>query len=206
MTSEKLYFYPVWLRIWHGFNALGILILILTGISMQWSTNSPLIHFKLAVLLHNIAGIVVTASYLLFFTGNLFTKNGLHYQFKAKGLAKRLTKQTRYYMFGMFRNEEPPFPLSEKRKFNPLQKYSYISVMYLFVPLLVISGLALMFPEVIIEKVYRFSGIFLTAVLHSALGFLVSVFLIVHLYVASIGKNPLKNYKSIITGWHEVNH
>jgi len=115
-------------------------------------------------------------------------------------------KQMRYYAYGMFRQEEPPFPLSEKRKFNPLQKYSYILVMYICLPILILSGLALMFPEVIIEKVYNFSGIFLTALLHSILGFMVSLFLIIHLYVASIGKNPLKNYRSIITGWHEMNH
>jgi thiosulfate reductase cytochrome b subunit len=206
MTTEKLYFYPVWLRIWHGFNALGILILIITGISLHWSGDSQLIYFKTSVVLHNIAGIVVSVSYLLFFLGNLLTPNGLQYQVKMKGLGKRLMKQGRYYLVGMFKNEDPPFPLSQKRKFNPLQKYSYIAVMYLFVPLLVISGLALMFPEMIIERVYHVSGIFLTAILHSVLGFLVSIFLIIHLYVASIGKNPLKNFKSIITGWHEVQH
>ncbi len=206
MTTEKIYFYPVWLRIWHGFNALGILLLIITGISLHWSGDSPLISFKTSVLLHNISGIVVSVSYLLFFFGNLFTSNGFQYQVKAKGLAKRLMKQMRYYAYGMFRHEEPPFPLSEKRKFNPLQKYSYILVMYICLPILILSGLALMFPEVIIEKVYNFSGIFLTALLHSILGFMVSLFLIIHLYVASIGKNPLKNYRSIITGWHEMNH
>ncbi|HPT30581.1 MAG TPA: cytochrome b/b6 domain-containing protein [Prolixibacteraceae bacterium] len=206
MTTEKIYFYPVWLRIWHGFNALGILLLIITGISLHWSGDSPLIPFKTSVLLHNISGVVVSVSYLLFFLGNLVTSNGLQYQVKTRGLSKRLMKQMRYYAYGMFRHEEPPFPLSEKRKFNPLQKYSYILVMYICLPILILSGLALMFPEVIIEKVYNFSGIFLTALLHSILGFMVSLFLIIHLYVASIGKNPLKNYRSIITGWHEMNH
>jgi len=206
MTTEKLYFYPVWLRVWHGFNALGILVLIVTGISMQWSIDSPLINFSLAVKLHNIAGVVVSIGYLLFFAGNLFTVNGKFYRIKPKGLWKRLVRQSRYYLCGMFKKEEPPFPLSEKRKFNPLQKYSYILVMYLLMPLVVVTGLALLFPELIIEEVYHLSGIFLTAVFHSALGFLISIFLIVHLYVASIGKNPLKNYRSIVTGWHDINH
>jgi len=206
MTTEKLYFYPVWLRVWHGFNALGILVLIVTGISMQWSIDSPLINFSLAVKLHNIAGVVVSIGYLLFFAGNLFTVNGKFYRVKPKGLWKRLVRQSRYYLCGMFKKEEPPFPLSEKRKFNPLQKYSYILVMYLLMPLVVVTGLALLFPELIIEEVYHLSGIFLTAVFHSALGFLISIFLIVHLYVASIGKNPLKNYRSIVTGWHDINH
>ena len=27
--SEKIYFYPVWIRIWHGLNAIFIILLIL---------------------------------------------------------------------------------------------------------------------------------------------------------------------------------
>jgi thiosulfate reductase cytochrome b subunit len=76
--------------------------------------------------------------------------------------------------------------------------------MFLFVPGLIITGLALLFPEMIIENVYSISGIFMTAILHASLGFLVSIFLIVHLYVASIGKHPLKNFKSILTGYHDM--
>ena len=206
MSENKIYFYPVWLRIWHGINALGLLILIVTGINMQYSSPKfELMNFNLAVNLHNIAGILVTINYLLFFFGNIITSNKKFYRLKLKGLIKRLNLQIVYYTSGLFKNEQAPFPLSEKRKFNPMQKVAYLFVMYLFVPGLIITGLALLFPETIIENVYSVSGIFLTAVLHASLGFLVSIFLIVHLYVASIGKNPLNNFKSIINGYHDIN-
>ena len=206
MSSEKtkLYFYPVWLRIWHAINALGIILLIITGISMQSGVDSTLINFKWAVNIHNISGIVVSANYLLFFIGNLITKNIKFYLIKPMGFVKRPIKQAYYYAYGMFRGMKAPYPLSEKRKFNPLQKYAYVAVMYFFVPLVIISGFALLFPEIIIEKIYSLSGVFLTAVTHSAVGFFISVFLIIHLYVASIGKSPAENFKSIITGWHNV--
>lgn len=204
-TTEKLYFYPVWLRIWHGLNAIGIVILILTGISMQSSVeSSQVINFKMIIDLHNFAGILVALLYLLFFLGNLFTPNGKFYIVKPKGFLKRPIKQAYYYAWGMFHGMKAPYPLSEKRKFNPLQKYSYIMVMYLVVPVVIITGFALLFPEIIIEHVYTFSGVFVTAVLHSAMGFFISVFLIVHLYIASIGKSPLENFKSIVTGWHHI--
>jgi thiosulfate reductase cytochrome b subunit len=74
--------------------------------------------------------------------------------------------------------------------------------MYLFLPILIVTGIALFFPEMIIEQVFRISGIMLTAIIHGVIGFLVFVFLLIHLYVASMGKPPGKNYKSIITGWH----
>jgi thiosulfate reductase cytochrome b subunit len=206
MTAEnKIYFYPIWLRIWHGINALGILILIITGINMQYSNPKfELINFQFTVNLHNIAGILVALNYLLFFTGNIWTSNKRYYRLKLKGLIKRLNLQICYYTSGLFKHEQPPFPLSEKRKFNPMQKVSYLIVMYFFVPGLIITGLGLLFPETIIENVYSVSGIFLTAIFHASLGFLVSIFLIVHLYVASIGKNPLNNFKSIISGYHDM--
>ena len=209
MTAEnnRIYFYPVWLRIWHGVNALGIIVLIITGIRLQYSDLRLLsMDFGTAVQLHNISGVIVTLNYFVFIVGNLVTPNKKYYKIKPKGLVKRVTKQANYYMFGLFKGEDAPFPISEKRKFNPLQKYSYIFVMYLFVPLAIVTGLALLFPELIIEKVYSVSGIFLTALLHGTVGFLISIFLIIHLYVASIGKNPLDNFKSIINGYHDVHH
>jgi thiosulfate reductase cytochrome b subunit len=192
------------LRIWHGINAVGIILLIITGISMQWGVESSFIEFQLAVKIHNISGVVLTLNYVLFFIGNIATKNISFYLIKPKGFFRRLAKQAHYYAFGMFKGETHPFPLSEKRKFNPLQKLSYVVVMYIFVPFVIVSGFALLFPEIIIDRVYSLSGVLVTAVTHSAAGFLISVFLIIHLYVASIGKNPAENFKSIINGWHNI--
>ena len=204
MSEEsKLYLYPVWLRIWHGINAIGIVILILSGISMQYSTSSfVIIKFETAINLHNFAGVVVSLSYLLFFFGNLFTKNSKYYRIKPKGVRKRLIKQMKYYTSGMFKGESSPYPISHKRKFNPLQKYSYVAIMYLFLPVVIASGIALLFPELIIEEVYGASGVLITALLHGIVGFFIFIFLLVHIYVASIGKSPRENYMGIITGWH----
>jgi thiosulfate reductase cytochrome b subunit len=204
-ATQKFYFYPVWLRIWHGCNALGILLLIFTGISMQSSIESShILGFNTIIKIHNIAGILVTLSYLVFFFGNMVTSNGKFYIVKPKGFLKNPMKQAIYYAWGMFHGMSAPFPISEKRKFNPLQKYAYILVMYLAVPIVIVTGIALLFPEIIIDKVYTLSGVFITAIFHSSMGFLISIFLLVHLYIASIGKSPLENFKSIINGWHHT--
>lgn len=163
-------------------------------------------QFQDAVTMHNYAGVLVSLNYLVFLFGNLLTENKKFYKIKLKGLPKRMKMQINYYLSGIFKDEAAPFPISEKRKFNPLQKYAYVVVMFLFVPVLIVTGLALLFPESIIENVYSFSGIFLTALLHISMGYLISIFLLVHLYVASIGKNPLDNFKSIINGYHNTVH
>jgi thiosulfate reductase cytochrome b subunit len=204
--SGKIYFYPVWLRIWHAINALGIITLIITGISMQSSSEAIVVKFNTIVTLHNITGIVLSISYLFYFIANITSRNVRFYVIKPKGFFKKPLKQAHYYILGMFRGEEKPFPLTEKRKFNPLQKYFYVLVMYFIVPVVIITGIALLFPEIIAEKIYTLNGVLITAVLHSAVGFFISIFLVIHLYVATIGKSPFESYKSIINGWHHIEH
>lgn len=201
--KHKLYLYPVWVRIWHGFNALSIILLILTGISMKYSVLSNLIGFNNAVILHNIFGILTGLNYLYFLIANMLTGNAKAYIFNMKGLVDRLTIQSKYYMFGYFKGEAKPYPISKKEKFNPLQKLAYTGTMYILVPVVIVSGFGLLFPEIIFEELFNLSGIQLTIIVHASIGFFISIFLIIHLYVASVGKNPLKNYRSIITGYHE---
>lgn len=204
MGNKRLYLYPLWLRIWHAINALGIIFLGITGLSMQFTfVESPLIKFKNAVEIHNFMGIVVLVSYIIYFIVNIISGNNKHYVLKRKGLLDRLIEQGKYYMFGYLKGEPKPFHVSEEEKFNPLQKVSYVGTMYALIPVVIITGVALFYPEMIIEKVFEISGIKLTTALHSLAGFLILIFLTIHLYVITIGKRPLKNFKSMATGYHE---
>lgn len=202
MSKEKLYLYPTWLRVWHGLNAISILSLVITGISLQYSTAAYVVDFESAISFHNIFGIMLAVLYIPFIVGNIITINGESYKMKIKGLMNRLFIQGRYYLIGYFKNENPPFPISKKEKFNPLQKVAYVFTMYLFLPAVIISGLGLLFPEFIIEDVLGFRGIQLTAIFHSMMGFFLSLFLIIHVYIVSVGKNPFSNFKSMINGYH----
>jgi len=203
--TEQIYFYPLWSRIWHGLNAVLCLLLIFSGFSLQYSNPEfALIKFSRAVSLHNFAGISLTISYFIFFIGNLLTENGKYYRLKLAGLRIRLWKQLRYYAYGYFVNEESPFPVNANNKFNPLQQISYVIAVYIALPLLFVTGWALLFPEFILRNVFGFSGIFLTAQLHILMAFLITLFLIIHLYVSTMGKSPLSNFKSIVTGWQKL--
>ncbi len=201
---STIYHYPVFIRIWHGVNALLFLVLILTGLSMQYSNpDYPFIPFDISVKMHNISGIILSFNYLIFFLGNLFTRNGKHYRLEWKGLGGRLKKQFMYYTVGIFSGEKPPFPIDAERKFNPLQKFSYVLAMYLGVPLLILTGWGLLFPELVIHRMFGTSGILVTDIVHVILGFVLSLFMLVHIYFCTIGLKPISNFRSIITGWHE---
>jgi len=202
-NSERLYLYPLWIRIWHLTNAILCLLLIVTGLSIQFSNPSVVVQFKIAVAIHNIAGVLLTLSYLVFFLGNLFTVNGKYYIFEVKGFITRLMKQFRYYTIGIFRKELPPFPVTMEQKFNPLQQFSYVILMYVLVPLAILSGIGLLYPQITVNSLLGASGLNLTDLLHITAGFLITVFLCIHIYFCTIGKTPVSNFKSMIDGYHE---
>ena len=204
MANNKIYLYPIWIRIWHWLNAILFILLMITGISMQYSNpeNPLLISFELSVQMHNICGVFLSTNYLLFFFGNFFTSNGKQYKMQTKGLFTRLYKQSIFYLFGMFKKQDAPYPISEEHKFNPLQKFIYATAMYVGFPIIILSGLGLFFPETIISQIFGISGLLVTALFHAIIGFVLSLFLIVHLYVCTIGSSISSNFKSMLTGWH----
>jgi thiosulfate reductase cytochrome b subunit len=201
-----MYLYPIWVRLWHVLNAVLVIILIITGISMQYTSKQDymlVVGFAGAVKWHNIAAIILTISYILFVTGNLFTGNGKYYRVNRKNFFADLGKQLRYYSWGIFKGEKHPFPVTLERKFNPLQKITYVLAMYVALPLLIISGLGLMFPEVTINQIFGVSGLILTDILHITLGFFISLFLLIHIYTCTLGSKPTSLFRGIITGYHE---
>ena len=202
--EEKLYLYPVWVRLWHWANAILCLLLILTGLSMQYSDPEyPLIRFDYAVAIHDISGIILTISYILFVLGNLLTPNGSQYLFRIRGYFRNVTRQARYYAFGMFKGEDPPFEITENNKFNPLQRFSYVFIMYISIPVIIITGLMLLYPEYLLHGVFGTFALHTTDIIHVVLGFIVSLFFVVHVYFCTIGSRPLSNFTSMFNGYHE---
>jgi len=204
MATSRIYLYPVWIRIWHVINAFMFILLILTGISLHYSSSgSNLIGFELSVGIHNACALIITFNYGVFVIGNMITKNGRYYRKWRKNLVPKLWKQFVFYAVGIFKREPHPFPITKKQKFNPLQKVAYVFAMYFGMPLLIISGIALMVPDLIAYKVFNVSGLIFYDVLHIVVGFVLSVFLLIHLYTCTLGDKPGTLFKSMINGYHE---
>jgi thiosulfate reductase cytochrome b subunit len=112
--------------------------------------------------------------------------------------------QFRYYTLGIFKGEHPPYPVTRERKFNPLQQFTYVMTMYIMVPVMALSGLLLLYPEVIPTEILGISGLHLTDLLHILAGFVISMFMFIHIYFCTIGKTATSNFKSMINGYHEA--
>ena len=50
------------------------------------------------------------------------------------------------YLIGIFKGEAHPYYAAPEHKFNPLQHVTYVGLMYVTYPLLLLSGVALLFP------------------------------------------------------------
>jgi thiosulfate reductase cytochrome b subunit len=174
---------------------------------MQYSDPlNPLFRFDLAVSMHNISGFILIFNYLLFIIGNTISKNGRHYRITLKGLKDRLVMQFRYYTYGIFKHETAPFPVTKKMKFNPIQQVTYFVTMYVLMPLIFLTGLPMLFSGAFIRQLLGSNAFFVTDIIHITIGFLLSLFLIIHLYFCTFGAKPYSNFKSIVTGYHEGGH
>lgn len=202
----RFYVYPVWIRIWHLTNAILFLILIFTGISMQFASaerSFSLISFQRSVAWHNVAAIILTFSYVVFVIGNRITSNSKHYKIKKENFWSDLFTQLKFYSLGMFRKEKHPFPTTENDKFNPLQKISYVLAMYVGMPVIIITGIGLLFPEILIRQFFGVSGLLITDILHVIMGFILTVFMVIHIYTCTLGDKPITLFKSMVNGYHE---
>lgn len=203
MSSVLLYPLPV--RIWHLFNAMIYIILIATGLSMQYSSPERWIRFDLAVNLHNIMGILLTVNYLSILAINRFSSNGKYYKINYRTIYREIIRQARYYAYGIFKGEKAPFPITSSRKFNPLQLVSYVTVIYILMPLIFISGWSLIFPEIIVfKKLFGTSGIHFVDLVHIITGFILSIFMFVHIYLCTIGKPAGTHFRAMMTGYHHT--
>jgi len=201
-----MYLYPKWIRAWHVLSAVLFIILIVTGISMQYTDKENarfVVGFAAAVKWHNFAAIVLTINYILFVLGNVLTSNGKYYRINKKNFLADLIKQLKYYSLGMFKGEKHPFPVTLESKFNPLQKISYVLAMYVALPLIIISGIGLFFPEITIKSFFGVSGLILTDILHITMGFFLSIFMLIHIYTCTLGAKPTSLFRGMITGFHE---
>lgn len=203
----KLVLYPFWLRVWHWTNAVLFLVLIVTGLAMHYSSPAnTLLPFQTARLLHNTTGIALALAYLYFVLGNLLSPNGKHYVPTRRELTEGLSRQLKFYLVGIFRGDPHPHHHSDEFKFNPLQKITYLGIMYIAAPVVILSGLLLLFPELAPRRVWNIAGILPVAMLHSAAGFFVSLFLVGHVYLASTGDTVTENYRAMVTGYHIMKH
>jgi len=200
LPEEKILLHPILERIWHWFQALCIVMLIITGILLHWPEKF-LGWFDWAVKWHNWFGWAAVIAWCVWLLYNLVTGRICHYFPKKGEIPTGMIKQAKFYGYGIFKHEPHPYAPSEENKFNPLQKIAYLQFQVMFLPLLLISGLLYMYPETFHGVVNALGGLTVVAVIHLILGGLFAAFLVAHMYLATTGETIGENFKAIIFGY-----
>lgn len=202
--SDRIYLLPRWIRIWHWLNALLIITLAVTGISLHFADpNLPLVEFSLAARIHDIAGIALVALYVCFVIANIVTGNWWQYVPKPPGILERCIRQAKWYAWGIFKGEPHPYRVSEEANFNAMQAITYWFVMYVILPIVLLTGLLFLFPEFAPDRFFGFDGLLPVAILHYLMGGIIVMFMIAHIYLGTTGKTATSMFKTMVTGWYE---
>jgi thiosulfate reductase cytochrome b subunit len=202
--AEREYLIAGWIRVWHWTNAALILTLGVTGMSLHFSDPSlALVEFSLAVRLHNIAGVTLIFAYLFFVFANIWTGNWWQFVPKPPGIIQRVIKQAMWYGMGIFLHEPHPHEPSKEEHFNALQALTYWGVMYMLVPVILISGLIYLYPQFAPDRMFGFDGLLPVAMVHYLSAAAILLFMLSHIYLGTTGKTVGQMFKMMFTGWHE---
>ena len=202
--TDREYLIAPWIRIWHWINALLILTLGVTGMSLHFADESlPLVDFALAVRIHNTAGVMLICAYVFFVIANIVSGNWWQFVPKPPGILQRIIVQARWYAIGIFRDEPHPHEPSKSEHFNALQAITYWQVMYLLMPVILVSGLIYLYPEFAPDTLFGFDGLLPIAMIHYLTAAAILLFMLSHIYLGTTGKTVGQMFKMMFTGWHE---
>ncbi|MDR3438022.1 cytochrome b/b6 domain-containing protein [Telmatospirillum sp.] len=203
-TGHRVYLFASWLRLWHWSNVVLMGLLALTGFSLHFARpDAAMVPFAPAHQIHVAAGIVLCVAFAAFLVGNAVTGNWRQFVPRLAGLPGRLVAQTRFYLWDIFRGGAHPFPTTPDNTFNPLQQIIYALVMYGACPLLLGSGVLLLFPELLDGKILDLDATLAVATLHYLAASAIVLFTLSHIYLATTGTTVLAYLKSMVTGWHQ---
>jgi thiosulfate reductase cytochrome b subunit len=202
---QRVYINPLPVRIWHWTNAIGFVLLILTGLQIRYVGIVDVMSFKTAVTLHNGIGFVLIAAFTMWLGFYLLTDKGQVYypELNPKKYYRATFKQMMYYGFGIFRGDPNPHHTTAYSKFNALQGMMYQLIMLLIVPLLFYTGILLWNPSRFEGQIAFFGGVRIVDTIHVLIFIFFCSFLVIHMYLATLGHTALAHYKAMITGYEE---
>jgi len=200
---RKIYLHPLPLRIWHWVNALMVIALIVTGIELRISGIAALPPNSTTLLAHRYAGWSMVVFFALWFILSFVSGHlGRHYAIRKRDL-RGVFRQAGFYLFSIFKGKENPFRPSPNERFNPLQKFAYGAIMFLFTPVIVISGV--LFADVLFFRKYilLWNGMKTLNAIHVMSAYIFVLYLVVHIYMATLGRKVFSHIKAMIVGYEE---
>jgi len=202
----RLYIHPLPVRLWHWVNALGFVLLILTGVHIRYADLLQIVPFATAVRIHNWTGLALIANYFVWLSFYLFTDkiSVYHPELNPKKYFRHALAQMMYYGYGIFRGDPEPHQVTAYHKFNALQSITYQIVMMILVPVQFYTGLLLWDLERFAGSVALLGGVRVVATVHVMLFIFFTAYIFGHVYLGSLGHTASAHFKAMITGYEDV--
>jgi thiosulfate reductase cytochrome b subunit len=203
---KRIFLHPLAVRVWHWMNALGFIILIITGAQIRFANVIHLFSFETAVKVHSWLGFILLANYFIWLVYYLVTGNikiyipPLNHPIE---FAKKALIQAKFYGWGIMVGDENPHHSTFENKFNPMQQVSYLMIMVALIPVQIITGLFLWDPHLFGPVVNLIGGIQIADLIHVLLWIFFSAFIIVHFYLATLGHTPMAHIIAMFSGYEE---
>lgn len=199
MSTEKFYAFKRFERFWHWSQAALIITLMLSGFDLHGVYK--IFGFEKAVDIHTFAAWSLVTLWVFAIFWHFTTGEWKQY---IPSLQK-VDAMFKYYLTGIFTNAPHPFRQSAERKHNPLQKLAYLFLWTVISPTLWITGWFYLFYDSWQDwGVDKYLSLEWVATFHIIGAFMMLVFLIAHIYLATAGATPTAHIKAMITGWEET--
>lgn len=204
MSQARQQIYSRYERLWHWAQAVGILLLMLTGLAIHAPSTMSAIGFSAAVSVHNVLGWLLVANAALGFFYYLTTGAIRQYLLEPREFTSLAVRQAAFYVRGIFRGESHPLERTPQRRLNPLQQVTYLMILNVLLPLQMATGLMMWSGQRWPGAVSAVGGLSGLAMVHTLGAWLFGAFVVAHVYLTTTGTTPLANLRAMIWGYEET--
>ncbi|WP_424943189.1 cytochrome b/b6 domain-containing protein [Aliiroseovarius crassostreae] len=197
MSKRIVKVYPRFERVWHWTQMVLIMVLMVTGFGLNGVHN--LIPFGPAVMFHTMAALALLCIWI-FATFWLFT-TGTWKQFVPQ--LDGMMQVMRFYAYGVFKGEKHPYKKQYWRKHNPLQIFAYFGLKICVFPMIWGTGILYMTYNFWADGDASFA-LYVIANLHLLAAYVIAAFVVIHVYMLTIGHGFREHVRPMISGYEEV--
>jgi thiosulfate reductase cytochrome b subunit len=199
MSTEKIYIFKPFERMWHWGQAALIITLMLSGFDLHGVYR--IFGFERAVDIHTFAAWSLITLWVFAIFWHFTTGEWKQYI----PTLDKVDAMIKYYLTGIFTNAPHPVRVTVLKKHNPLQRLAYLFFWLVISPTMWISGWFYLFysswADWGVDKLLSLEWV---ATAHIAGAFMMLTFFVAHVYLVTTGATLTSHLKAMITGWEEV--
>lgn len=203
-STEKVYMYGAYQRLWHWLQTAAIVLLLLTGLIIHKPTSFGFLNYRNVVSIHNILSTILAINAGLSLFYHLASGEIRQYIPRPRGFFDQTFAQAMYYLKGIFKGEHHPFEKTRDKKLNPLQQITYIGLLNVLLPLQGITGILMWGVQRWPSIATSLGGLPILAPAHTMIAWLFAVFIVLHVYLTTTGHTVVSSIEAMINGWEEV--